>query len=323
MFPSIIPHDALKGFVDTKEHISTPFYGREDTFHTEKYKDRVDAVKHMIGDRKRNRQRFTRQDMRRQVVARGRAVGSGNTMTFINTNMSPQYMKGGVIQDRAYARNLLERRAAEFRELENQHIDDPLSVGTMTQQQPIPMTASETKKLAITLNLDEIIALANKGVDSKENIKPDEIKKLYMSILDVGFDFSKEELLNLQSKVNDLYEDMRDRQNSSSKVDVARLEMYEKLVELVNTLITSYNLSERERAMKLKTLGRDMNLGKKSVRKRNTPASMGPPAPQTPTRVRRGRTRSQSEQPVSGRTRSASSSPLRALSPMERITIPP
>ena len=98
------------------------------------------------------------------------------------------------------------------------------------------MTASETKKLAITLNLDEIIALANKGVDSKENIKPDEIKKLYMSILDVGFDFSKEELLNLQSKVNDLYEDMRNRQNSSSKVDVARLIMYEKLVELVNTL---------------------------------------------------------------------------------------
>mgnify|MGYP001252422324 CR=1 FL=1 len=61
----------------------------------------------------------------------------------------------------------------------------------MTQQQPIPMTDSETKKLTITLNLDEIIALANKGVDSKESIKPDEIKKLYMSILDVGFAFSK------------------------------------------------------------------------------------------------------------------------------------
>ena len=43
----------------------------------------------------------------------------------------------------------------------------------------------------------------------------------------------------------------------------SRLETYDKLVALVNTLITSYNLSERERAMKLKTLGRDMNLGKK------------------------------------------------------------
>ena len=115
---------------------------------------------------------------------------------------------------------------------------------------------------------------------------------------------------------------MRNRQNSSSKVDVARLETYDKLVALVNTLITSYNLSERERAMKLKTLGRDMNLGKKSVKKRNTPAAMGPPAPQTPSRVRRERTRSQSEQPVSRRTRSASSSPLRALSPMRSIPIP-
>ena len=284
MFPSIIPHNKPRAYFHESSFRTIPFYGREDAFHSEKFKDRVDAVKHMVRDRKSNRHRFQIQDLRRQVAARGNAQGSGNTMTFVNTNMNVQHTRGGVMQNRTHARNLLERRATQLRELETQHIDDPLlpAVGV---QQPIPLDASETKKLAITMNLDEMIALVNRGVDSKDFVKPDEIKKLYMSILEVGFAFSKDELLNIKDKVDFLLSHVQGRKQIGS--NVARTETFKKIAELVNIMIASYDSPAKERALKLKTLARNVNIKKKKVSPPPPPPPSTPQQASTPVRARR------------------------------------
>ena len=153
MFPSIIKPDAPRAYFGERNDTfgsggGMPVYGSDNSYHTQKYNDRVKSVRDSIKDDTSNKKKYVRGYYRGIVSSNGKALGSGNTLFFINRDNSKERLTGGVLHTQAgveYAKNILERRSQQLRDLEELNIDGAQPSASYTTQ-PIPMSDDDTKK---------------------------------------------------------------------------------------------------------------------------------------------------------------------------------
>ena len=112
-----------------------------------------------------------------------------------------------------------------------------------------------------------------------ENYPIDDLRKLYFSILQVGYSLAFDELEVIRDKVNQILgnEQAKQKQAPQAKQVKARVTILVKIEQLVKKLLSTYNKSDKQKALVLKTLARDRLM--QASTPAPVPATPPPPAP--------------------------------------------
>lgn len=286
MFPSVVADNHLKPryFGGRMIPVQTRKVVNEDNiYHNEKYRQRVRAVLNSVKDDANNQKKYVTGYYRSLVASNGNALGSGNKLFFENTGYKDGRFTGGVLhtpEGIAYAKDLLQRRAQEFEAIsQDQERVEP------SIEQPVPLTKEQGMKLEVGMFLDEIHSSLTSGTTYEGRI--DDFKKVFRILVQVGMDFTMDELNEVREKIESIYNDLTATETGiTASKRTSIIEVVDIMYEFVQELIGTFSLPPNERVKRIQDyvqrIGRTMvkDTGKKRPSKQQLKEDVSKTAPE-------------------------------------------